>query len=78
MVAGSRFADVAVVGLGAGGLACYAETGQRWTFYEIDPLVEQIARNPAYFTHLRNSRGEVDVVLGDGRITRQRCSTRPI
>ena len=67
--AGSRFADVAVVGLGAGGLACHAEIGQRWTFYEIDPLVEQLANNPAYFTHLRRSRGDVDVVLGDGRIT---------
>jgi hypothetical protein len=66
---GSRFADVGVVGLGAGGLACYADKQQRWTFYEIDPLVEQLAKNPAYFTHLRNSGGEVDVVLGDGRIT---------
>ena len=65
----SRFADVAVVGLGTGGLACYAEKGQRWTFYEIDAMVEQIARNPAYFTHLKNSSGNVSVVLGDGRIT---------
>ena len=66
--AGSRFTNVAVVGLGTGGLGCYAERGQRWTFYEIDPIVEQIARNPAYFTHLRDTRGEVEVVLGDGRI----------
>ena len=68
MAAGSRFTNVAVVGLGTGGLACYAERGQRWTFYEIDPMVEQIARNPAYFTHLQDSRGDVEVVLGDGRI----------
>jgi hypothetical protein len=65
----SRFADVAVVGLGTGALACYAEKGQRWTFYEIDAMVEQIATNPGYFTHLRNSPGNVNVVLGDGRIT---------
>ena len=69
VAADRRFTDVGVVGLGAGGLACYAEAGQRWTFYEIDPLVEQIATNPAYFTHLRNSRGDVKVVIGDGRIT---------
>ena len=28
---------VAVVGLGAGSVACYGKPGQRWTFYEIDP-----------------------------------------
>jgi hypothetical protein len=64
-----RFANVAVLGLGTGVLACYAEKGQHWTFYEIDAMVEQIARNPTYFTHLRNSPGNVNVVLGDGRIT---------
>ena len=62
---------VGIIGLGSGGLACYAEPGERWTFYEIDPLVEQIATNPAYFTQLRNSKGEVDIVLGDGRVTLQ-------
>ncbi len=36
---------VAVVGLGAGALACYGKAGQVFTFYEIDPLVERIARN---------------------------------
>lgn len=66
---GKLFANVAVIGLGTGGLACYAQPGHHWTFYEIDPMVEKIARNPAYFTHLQNSPGIVDVVLGDGRIT---------
>jgi hypothetical protein len=69
---GTRMAttdNVGVIGLGSGGLACYAQPGERWTFYEIDPLVEHIARNPAYFTQLRNSQGQLDVVLGDGRIT---------
>src|SRR5262249_47323076 len=31
---------VGIVGLGAGSLAAYAEPGQRWTFYEIDPAIE--------------------------------------
>ena len=62
---------VGIIGLGSGGLACYAQPGERWTFYEIDPLVDAIARNTAYFTQLKNSKGEVDVVLGDGRITLQ-------
>ena len=63
-----------MVGLGSGGLACYAEAGDQWTFYEIDPVMERIARNPRYFTHLKNSRGRLNIVLGDGRLTLQRAS----
>jgi spermidine synthase len=69
-----RVDRVGIIGLGSGGLACYAEAGERWTFYEIDPLVDAIARNPAYFTQLQNSKGTIDVVLGDGRITLQQAS----
>src|SRR6185436_10391978 len=29
--------EIAVVGLGAGSMACYRQPGQTWTFYEIDP-----------------------------------------
>ncbi len=64
----ATFKRVALIGLGSGGLACYAEPGSEWTFYEIDPLVEQIARNPRYFTFLRNSPANVSVKLGDGRL----------
>jgi hypothetical protein len=66
--------DVAVIGLGAGGLACYAPSGSRWTFLEIDPLVERIARNPDLFTFLSVSPGTPQVAIGDGRI---RLSERP-
>jgi spermidine synthase len=61
-------AEVAVIGLGTGNLACYAEAGQRWTFYEIDPLVERIARHEPWFTFLKNSRSAPRVVIGDGRL----------
>ena len=64
---GRHLGDVAVVGLGSGGLACYAEAGSQWTFFEIDPLVERIARDPSLFTFLRNSRGRVEIAIGDGR-----------
>ena len=66
-----RVDTVGIIGLGSGGLACYAQAGERWTFYEIDPLVDSIAKNPSYFTQLRNSQGAIEVVLGDGRITLQ-------
>ena len=64
---------VAVVGLGAGSAACYGEPGQQWTFYEIDPLVEQIARDPRYFTFLEDSTTEVKIVLGDARLSLQKA-----
>jgi hypothetical protein len=69
--AGARLDSVAIVGLGAGTLACYAHEGSVWTFYEIDPLVEQVARDPKLFTFLANSRGAVNVSIGDGRLKLQ-------
>ncbi len=60
---------IAVVGLGTGELGCYARPGQDWTFYEIDPLVEQIARDPRYFQFLANCGNDPRVVLGDARLT---------
>jgi hypothetical protein len=60
---------VAVIGLGAGSLACYRAPGQEWTFYELDPAVEQIARDPRYFTYLQDCAPESAVVLGDGRLS---------
>jgi hypothetical protein len=60
---------VAIIGLGTGSMACYGQAGQPFTFYEIDPLVEQIARNPEYFTFLRDCPPKIDVVLGDARLS---------
>jgi len=65
---GTRRGDVAVVGLGAGTIAAYGEPGQRMTFYEIDPAVARIARDPRLFTYLADSKAAVDVVLGDARL----------
>ena len=43
--------------------------GEEFTFYEIDPLVERIARDPRYFTFLRDCSPQAHVVLGDARIS---------
>ena len=64
--------QVGVVGLGAGTVACYGERGQQWTFYEIDPVVERIARDPRCFTFLADCPAEVKVVLGDARLSLER------
>jgi hypothetical protein len=62
-------ARIAIVGLGAGTLAAYARPAQRWTFFEIDPAIERIARDPRYFTYLRDSPSQsLEVVLGDARL----------
>jgi SAM-dependent methyltransferase len=66
---GGRRASVAVVGLGAGSLACYGRPGQRWTYYEIDPTVLRIAADPRYFSFLRECPPVVFVRLGDARLT---------
>jgi hypothetical protein len=60
---------VAVVGLGAGSLACYGRAGQEFVFYELDPLVERIARNPRLFTYLRDCPPQVSVTIGDARLS---------
>ena len=62
-------ARIGVVGLGAGTLACYARTGQSWTFYEIDPKVAAIARDPTKFTFLARCLPAVPVAIGDARLT---------
>jgi trans-aconitate methyltransferase len=61
--------NIAVVGLGAGTLACYAQPGQRWTFFEIDPTVLKLASDARFFTYLRDSAAPVRVVLGDARLS---------
>ena len=43
--------------------------GQHFTYYEIDPAVEQVARDRRYFTYLADCRAKVDVVLGDARLS---------
>ena len=66
--AGARGA-VGVVGLGTGSLCAYAGEGEEWVFYEIDPAVVRLARDPAYFTFWRDCRAaRRSVVTGDARL----------
>jgi hypothetical protein len=58
-----------VVGLGVGSLASYARSDQRWTFFEIDPAVERVARDPRYFTYLEDCGGRCTVAIGDARVS---------
>ncbi|MEX0658342.1 MAG: fused MFS/spermidine synthase, partial [Egibacteraceae bacterium] len=57
------------VGLGTGAIAAYAAAGQPMTFFEIDPAVVRIAQDDRLFTFLSGSRGDIDIVVGDGRLS---------
>jgi hypothetical protein len=59
---------VGLIGLGTGVLGCYAKLGESWTYYEIDPLVVTLARDPRYFHFLARCGMNTKVVLGDGRL----------
>jgi hypothetical protein len=59
----------AVIGLGAGALACRAEPEDLVHYYEIDRAIIHIARNPALFSFLDACRPNVPIVLGDARLT---------
>jgi spermidine synthase len=65
---------VAVIGLGVGTTAAYARPKQEFVFYEIDATVRDLAENARYFTFLRDARdrgANLDVVLGDARLSLQ-------
>lgn len=58
----------AVVGLGAGTLACYGSLNQKLDFYEINPMMAQVAMDKRYFTFLHDCPAATTVIIGDGRI----------
>jgi hypothetical protein len=66
--AGPRKAGI--IGLGAGALAAYGRRGDVFRFYEIDPQVAAVAMTE--FSFLRDTPAEVDIVLGDGRLSLER------
>jgi hypothetical protein len=62
-------ARVAAIGLGTGTLACHKRECERWTFFEIDPEVIRIARDPRNFTFLSACAPHERIVPGDARLT---------
>ena len=64
-----RLKNVAVVGLGAGSLACHRHEGENWIFFEIDTEVVRIARDPNLFRFLTECAPSAQIILGDARLT---------
>lgn len=61
---------VGVIGLGAGTMAAYGRAGDYYRFYEINPLVLQLARSE--FTFLADCPATVETALGDARLSLER------
>ncbi len=66
-------AHIGIVGLGTGTLACYRTPTQRWDFYEIDPVMVDIALDANRFTFMPECAPDGRILVGDARIevTRQ-------
>jgi SAM-dependent methyltransferase len=61
---------IGVIGLGAGTLATYGRSGDSFRFYEINPLVAEIARRD--FSFLADSPARVELVVEDARLALER------
>ncbi|MBL9139525.1 MAG: fused MFS/spermidine synthase [Verrucomicrobiales bacterium] len=62
-------ARIGVIGLGIGSMAAYAQPGDSWVFYEIDPAVLRVAQDPKWFTFLSDCAArDVHLVEGDARL----------
>ncbi len=61
-----------VVGLGVGSMACHARLGDRWTFFEIDPIVIDIAQDAGKFTFLTRCGAGMRIRQGDARLKLRR------
>ena len=63
-------ARIGVVGQGSGAMAAYKRAGDEMTFFEIDPMVDTLSRDPEWFTYISDcADGPVRTVLGDARLT---------
>ena len=61
---------VGAIGLGTGTVACYGQVGDLYRFYEINPAMVRIAYEQ--FSFLDESQAEVEIVLGDPRLSLER------
>jgi hypothetical protein len=74
-ILGAEKGRYGIVGLGTGSSACHKREGETWKFFEIDPLVIEIASNPKNFTFISKcgdgaeGQRKLDIAIGDARLT---------
>jgi hypothetical protein len=75
LAAGNEKGRYGVVGLGTGSSSCHKRPGETWKFFEIDPLVIEIASDPKNFTFISKcgegpeGKRKLDIAVGDARLT---------
>lgn len=70
MVRGRGPMNIGVVGQGSGAMASYKRPQDTLTFFEIDPMVDRLSRDPHWFSYISTcAEGPVKTVLGDARLT---------
>jgi len=76
LVGPDRGLNIGVVGLGVGTMASHLRKTDRMRFYELSPVVAELAGREAgadpsghQFSYLREAAGEADVVIGDARLS---------
>ncbi|MDO9607145.1 MAG: fused MFS/spermidine synthase [Brevundimonas sp.] len=66
-------AVIGVVGQGSGAMAAYKRAQDRMSFFEIDPMVDRLSRDPRWFSFINGcAEGPIRTVLGDARLTMER------
>ncbi len=61
---------VGILGLGTGTLATYGQPGDRFRFYEINPVIVDLANGKGgFFSYLKDSQADIEIIPGDARIS---------
>jgi hypothetical protein len=64
---------VGIIGLGMGGLSAYGKSGDNYRYYEINPIMKDLALGLGdYFSYIGDSPAKTDIVMGDARISMER------
>jgi SAM-dependent methyltransferase len=58
-----------IVGLGTGSSSCHKREGETWRFFEIDPTVIKISKDPKNFSFISKCQPDIDIAIGDARLT---------
>lgn len=66
---------VGIIGLGVGSLLGYARQGDYYHYYEINPLVKDVAQKE--FSFISGCPSKVDISIGDGRLLLEQESDQP-
>lgn len=66
-------AVIGIVGQGSGAMAAYKRAQDRMSFFEIDPMVDRLSRDPRWFSFINGcAEGPIRTALGDARLTMER------